>query len=69
MSPVRGKGWYKKPYKVRWLDTRSQKRRSKAFHWSGPAEDEYAWLLHAPWATDVTLSKEGPTVDRSAGLI
>lgn len=39
MSPVRGRGWYKRPYRISYRDSQGRKV-SKAFHWPGPWERE-----------------------------
>lgn len=46
MSPVRGHGWYKRPYRLRieWPDGRIT---NKAFHWPGRWGEEKKWLYRA----------------------
>jgi hypothetical protein len=39
VSPVRGRGWYKRPYRIAYT-TPDGRRVSKAFHWKGPWEEE-----------------------------
>ena len=41
MSPVRGKGWYKRPYKVTYTDPRTARRRTLSFHWQGARDRWY----------------------------
>jgi len=64
--PVRGRGWYKKPYKVRWTDDKG-KMRTKAFHWPGPAQREKEYLEGRGYS-DVTLTQEGDTIILRSGF-
>ena len=41
--PVRGRGHYKRPYRLSYTDRQGRKV-NKAFHWPGPWEEEKAWL-------------------------
>jgi hypothetical protein len=40
--PVRGKGWYKRPYRLSY--EYNGRVINKAFHWYGPFENEIDWL-------------------------
>lgn len=42
--PVRMGTAYVRPYRVSWTDRETGKRRTKRFHWPGPADTEVSWL-------------------------
>lgn len=48
MSPVRGSGWYKRPWRLTWFDKETGKKGHAEFHWAGPARTRLEELRSLP---------------------
>jgi hypothetical protein len=51
MSPVRGRGWYKRPFRLTYVY--DGRKVSKAFHWPRPWREETEWARRNRNVTEV----------------
>lgn len=58
--PVRGSGWYKRPYRITYTRVETGRRVSLAFHWKGARDSEADWLRNHPaFAVDLKVWNTG----------
>jgi hypothetical protein len=48
VSPVRGSGWYKRPYRISYVTGEAPKRVVKCYHWRGRRDEDARELARFP---------------------